>query len=131
MKSVHIMSTFTDLITSDDAFFLSLFTPVYTGSVAVQETKKPEDKPEDWELPEGWKQEDRKGGKKRTAEGEAEQNAIKKIKLTKTTAELKDSIINPPTNLNKTTAIKKIKLTKTTANRKDQGSTTTRPPWKP
>ena len=85
-------------------------------------------------MPDGWKEE-KTIGKKRKAEGDEGKNrASKNPKLTKTTAELKeqDSIINPPTNLTKTTANREKRGVKQpTANRKDQGSTTTRPPWKP
>ena len=113
------MSTFTDLITSDDAFFLSLFTPVYTGSVAVQETMKPVHKSEDLE-------------KKRKAEGdEANNKPSKHPRLTKTTAKNgKDQAL---INLTKSTVNRKKSGANqlTAKNGKDQGSATTRPPWKP
>ena len=109
------MSTFTDLITSDDAFFLSLFTPVYTGSVTVQETMKPVHKSEDLE-------------KKRKAEGdEANNKPSKHPRLTKTTAKNgKDQAVKSTVNRKKSGANQL-----TAKNGKDQGSTTTRPPWKP
>ena len=104
------MSTFTDLITSDDAFFLTLFTPVYTGSVAATMNTT-----------------STTTSKKRKAEGEANNKPSKHPKLTKTAKDDKAVI-----NLTKSTVNRKKSGANqlTAKNGKDQGSTTTRPPWK-
>ena len=111
------MSTFTDLITTTDAFFLSLFTPVYTGSVAATMNTT-----------------STTTSKKRKAEGEVKFKPSKHPKLTKTakddmTAKDDKAVIN----LTKSTVNRKKSGANqlTAKNGKDQGSTTTRPPWKP